>query len=139
MYDTAIKSGQDTDLWIRIGLEYPIAFSTKSCAVYTSATDSLYKSIKSVEDRPDFEKFVSQEKENPALKRFLDINRFSLVIRAMLWNESEKSHLFRKRINPKSLNKKQQFLLKQPAWILKLLYKVKHILERKGIRLGVFG
>ena len=41
-YDTSIKSGQDTDLWIRIGLAYKIAFCTESHAYYTHTPQSLY-------------------------------------------------------------------------------------------------
>jgi len=33
-YDTSIKSGQDTDLWIRVGLHYRVAFSTEPLVTY---------------------------------------------------------------------------------------------------------
>lgn len=137
-YDESIKSGQDTDLWIRIGLKYSIAFSTKSCATYTYAPISLYKSIGSVKFRPNFVKFEALEKENIPLKKFLDLNRFSLAIRAKLWKEPKEAKFFIDRIDPASLSKKQQFLLHLPASIISLLFFVKRILEKAGIRLGVY-
>lgn len=137
-YDTSIKSGQDTDLWIRIGLQYPIAFSTKSCASYIHAPISLYKSIGSVKHRPNFVKFEEIEKENIALKKFLDLNRFSLVVRAKLWNEPKEAQFFIDRIDPSNLSNKQLKLLHAPAFMIKLLFRVKRILEKLGIRLGVY-
>ncbi|WP_299678990.1 glycosyltransferase family 2 protein [uncultured Dokdonia sp.] len=137
-YDTSIKSGQDTDLWIRVGIHYPIAFSTRSCASYTYAPISLYKSIRSVKHRPNFVAYETIEKENKALKKFLDLNRFSLVIRAKHWNEPKEAQFFIDRIDPKSLSKKQLKLLNAPAFIIKLLFGIKRILEKLGIRLGVY-
>lgn len=137
-YDTSIKSGQDTDLWIRIGIQYPIAFSTKSCASYTYAPVSLYKSISSVKHRPNFVAYEDIEKENKALKKFLDLNRFSLVIRAKRWNEPKEAQFFIDRIDPKSLSKKQLKLLNAPVFMIKLLFGIKRILEKLGIRLGVY-
>ncbi len=138
-YDASIKSGQDTDLWIRIGLDYRIAFSTVSCATYTYAPISLYKSIGSVKHRPKFSKFESLEAHHPALKKFLDLNRFSLAIRAKLWNEPEEALFFKQRIAPENLSKKQRFLVNTPRVVIKLLFGLKRVLEKMGIRLGVYG
>ena len=41
VFDPSIISGQDTDLWIRIGLDYPIAFSKRICARYIDVSTSL--------------------------------------------------------------------------------------------------
>lgn len=138
IYDETIKSGQDTDLWIRIGMHYLIAFSTKSYALYTYAPVSLYKSIGSVKHRPNFVAYEVAEKENKGLKKFLDLNRFSLAIRAKLWNESKEAQFFIDRIDPSSLSKKQVKLLHAPAFIIKLLFGMKRLLEKLGIRLGVY-
>ncbi len=62
-YDASIKSGQDTDLWIRLGLAYKVAFSIIPCARYLHTPQSLYKGIRSVNDRPTFEKYIPYEKE----------------------------------------------------------------------------
>lgn len=137
-YDTTIKSGQDTDLWIRIGMHYPIAFSTKSYASYTYAPVSLYKSIGSVKHRPNFVAYETAEKENKALKKFLDLNRFSLAIRAKLWNEPKQAQFFIDRIDPDNLSNKQLKLLHLPTFMIKILFGIKHLLEKLGIRLGVY-
>lgn len=138
-YDETIKSGQDTDLWIRIGLEYRIAFCSVSCATYSYAPISLYKSIGSVKHRPNFSKFESFETNHPALKKFLDLNRFSLAIRAKLWNEPKEALFFKQRIASENLSKKQRFLINAPSLVIKLLFGTKRVLEKMGLRLGVYG
>lgn len=137
-YDETIKSGQDTDLWIRVGIYYPIAFSTTPFASYTYAPVSLYKSIRSVKHRPNFVAYEVLEKKNTALKKFLDLNRFSLVIRAKLWGEPKEAQFFIDRIDPNSLSKKQVKLLHAPVFVIKFLFATKRILEKVGIRLGVY-
>lgn len=137
-YDATIKSGQDTDLWIRIGLEYRIAFSTKPLVTYRYISESLFNSIRSVTDRPDFLKFIEQEKQRPALKKFIDLNRYSLAIRSKLWGEHHLTTLYTDHLNTENLNSKQRLLLKTPATFLKILFKVNGFLEKIGLRQSAF-
>lgn len=137
-YDQKIKSGQDTDLWIRIGLKYRVAFSVKPLVTYRYAPQSLFKSIRSVTDRPDFLKYIDQEKESPALKKFIDLNRYSLAIRSKLWNESHLTQIYTEHIDRKNLNSKQRFVLSLPAPLLKLGFRVNGFLEKIGLRQSAF-
>lgn len=137
-YDASIKSGQDTDLWIRVGLAYEVAFSTVPCARYLHTPQSLYKGIRSVNDRPTFEKYMPYEKGNPGLKKFLDLNRFSLAIRAKIWNEDSEAQKFIQQIDLNNLNPKQRKLLHRSGNQLKILFKTKKILEKLGLRLSAF-
>ncbi len=137
-YNPSIKSGQDTDLWIRVGLEYPVVFLNKSCAVYKYAIASLSNSKLKVAQKATFEKFEIFEKDNSALKIYLDLNRYSLCILAKIeGNEVAFQKNFQK-INQENLSKKQQFLLRQNKTILKYLSKTKDNLEKLGLRLGTF-
>ncbi len=137
-FDITIKSGQDTDLWIRVGLKYPIAFSTQPLVLYTDAPKSLFKSIKTVKDRPNFVAYEDLEKNNMSLKKFLDLNRFSLAIRAKLWKEPKEAQFFIHRIDVKNLSRKQQWLIQLPTPIIRALFFLKRLLEKMGIRLGVY-
>lgn len=136
-YDTRIKSGQDTDLWVRIGLHYRVAFTTKALVTYTFAPESLYQSVKTVKDKPNFVAYEVAEKNNPALKKFLDLNRFSLAIRAKLWNEPQEAQFFIDRIGPENLTSKQRRLLKASPRAIRLLFSLKKGLEKVGLRLSV--
>lgn len=137
-YDPTIKSGQDTDLWIRIGLKYRIAFNTNPLVTYRYAPQSLFKSIKSVTDRPDFLKFIEEEKTRPALKKYIDLNRYSLALRAKLWGESHLIHTYTDYLDLHNLNAKQRFLLSLPPLFLKTLFKINTFLEKRGLRQSAF-
>lgn len=137
-YNPSIKSGQDTDLWIRLGLEYPVVFLNRSCARYRFALSSLSNSKIKVSDRASYEKFEAFEKDNPALKKFLDLNRYSLCILAKLEGNKETFENNFQKISQKNLTKKQQFLLRQNKTVLKYLSKTKNNLEKFGLRLGTF-
>lgn len=137
-YDPSIKSGQDTDLWIRLGLEYPVVFLNKTCAVYQYALASLSNSNLKVSQKATFEKFGSFEKDNAPLKKFLDLNRYSLCIFARLEGSEEVFKKNFEKINQENLSKRQQFLLKQNRTILKSFLKAKNNLEKLGLRLGTF-
>lgn len=137
-YDPSIKSGEDTDLWIRIGLEYPVVFLNKSCAVYRYAFSSLSNTKLKVSQKASFEKFEPFEKDNPALKKYLDLNRYSLCILAKIEGNKEAFQKNLQKINQENLSKKQRFLLRQNKTILKYLSKTKNRLERMGLRLGTF-
>ncbi len=137
-YDPKIKSGEDTDLYVRIGLKYKVVFSPKVCATYIVRKNSLFQSVKNLEDKANFEAYEGFEKNNPALKKFLDLNRYSLCILAKIEGNKEAFQKNFRKINQENLSKKQQFLLRQNKTILKYLSKTKDNLEKLGLRLGTF-
>lgn len=137
-YDPKIKSGEDTDLYVRIGLKYKIVFSPKVTATYVVRENSLFQSVKKIEDKASFDAYESYEKDDPALKKFLDLNRYSLCILAKLEGDKEAFKKNYQKIDQENLSKKQQFLLKQNKTILKYLSKTKNNLEKLGLRLGTF-
>lgn len=137
-YDPKIKSGEDTDFYVRIGLKYKVVFSPKVCATYIVRKDSLFQSVKKLEEKASFEAYEIFEKNNLALKKFLDLNRYSLCILAKLEGNKEAFQKNLEKINQENLSKKQQFLLRQNKTILKYLSKTKNNLEKLGLRLSSF-
>lgn len=137
-YNTTIKSGEDTDLYVRIGLKYKIVFSPKVCATYIVRQNSLFQRVKNLDEKANFEAYEPFEKNNPALKKFLDLNRYSLCILAKMEGNKAAFQKYYHKINPENLSKKQQFLLRQNKTILKYMLKTKNGLEKLGLRLGTF-
>ncbi|MBK5213908.1 MAG: glycosyltransferase family 2 protein [Flavobacteriaceae bacterium] len=137
-YDPKIKSGEDTDLYVRIGLKYKVVFSPKVCATYVVRKNSLFQSVKKLEEKANFEAYEIYEKNNPALKKFLDLNRYSLCILAKMEGDKEAFQKNFQKIKQENLSKKQQFLLRQNKSILKYLSKTKDNLEKLGMQLGTF-
>ena len=85
-----------------------------------------------------FEKYIPYEKGNAGLKKFLDLNRFSLAIRAKIWNENKEAQKFIEQIDLSNLNSKQRKLLLRSGSQLKILFKTKKVLEKLGLRLSAF-
>ncbi|HEY1195828.1 glycosyltransferase family 2 protein [Flavobacterium sp.] len=137
-YDTKIKSGQDTDLWIRIGLLYPVVFSWKILARYVYDPKSLSKNSKWIKEKMDFSKYEEAEKTNPDLKKFLDLNRFSLAIKSKLAGEKALFTKYAEPIDLENLGRKKAFLLTLPAFTLRFLISLKTFLANLGIGSSVF-
>jgi glycosyltransferase involved in cell wall biosynthesis len=137
-FDIHLKSGEDTDMWIRIGLVYPILFSWKILARYVYDDKSLSKNHKISIESLDFSKFIEEEKTNPSLKKFLDLNRFSLAIKSKLIGERERFLLFYKGIHLKNMTLKKRILLQLPVCILKPLIDLKTLLANFGLGNSVF-
>ena len=137
-FDETLKSVEDIDLWIRIGLQFKIVFSWKIGVRYCEANDSLSKTDVDYYKKPDFLKYSSFEKKHKYLRKYLDLNRFSLALKAKMANQKSASERFEKLIDLKNLNWKQKLLLQLPAYFLIKIYAIKTILHKKNIRLSAF-
>lgn len=137
-FDTQIKSGQDTDLWIRIGLVYPVVFSWKILARYVYDENSLSKNINHLHSKVDFTKFKELEKTNPMLKKFLDLNRFSMAIKFKLSGNKVAYENYYAAIDLNSLEIKKRILLLLPATLLHQLIRFKTVLAESGFGSSVF-
>jgi glycosyltransferase involved in cell wall biosynthesis len=131
LFDSSIKSGQDTDLWIRIGIYFPIVFINTIFVHYTYSDNSLSNSTFILEAKPKFDKYYFEEAENPALKKFIDKNRFSLAILSKITGDKDSFLFYRKHLDVTNLKVRQRVLITCPAWLLKLLLKIKALKGKK--------
>jgi glycosyltransferase involved in cell wall biosynthesis len=137
-FDIEVKSGQDTDMWIRIGMNYPVVFSWKILARYVYDENSLSKNKSYLNKKINFSKFEEQEKTNPSLKKFLDLNRFSLAIKSKLIADDDNFNSYYIAIDIKNITIKKRILLLMPSVILKPLINLKLILANNGFGNSVF-
>jgi glycosyltransferase involved in cell wall biosynthesis len=137
-FDIEIKSGQDTDMWIRIGINYPVVFSWKILTRYVYDENSLSKNKNYLNKKINFSKFEEQEKTNLSLKKFLDLNRFSLAVKSKLIADDENFNSYYKAIDLKNITFKKRLLLLMPSVILKPLIHLKLILTNNGFGSSVF-
>jgi glycosyltransferase involved in cell wall biosynthesis len=138
VFDPKIKSGQDTDLWIRIGLEYPILFIWKILVRYIHDENSLSKRPDLMYSKMDFTKFTEFEKTNSDLKYFLDLNRFSLAIKSKLISNKTLFDYYYSGIDLNKIGFKKRFLLRLPSYLLKILIEIKLKLANLGFGSSVF-
>jgi hypothetical protein len=127
-FDTEIKSGQDTDMWIRLGLHFPVVFSWKILARYVYDPNSLSRRKEYSNKNFNFDKFKSVEKTHPNLKRFIDFNNYSLAIRSKLINDKNNFSLYHKKIDVNKLPLRKRILLELPSIALRTLIKVQAVL-----------
>ncbi|SEM18741.1 Glycosyltransferase involved in cell wall bisynthesis [Aquimarina amphilecti] len=139
-FDSSITHGEDTDLWIRIALQYKVALATYLTATYNLDAKNRSKEI-DIKKKTflKFEKFEKEEKHNISLKKYLDVNRYSIALEHKISGDHISSKKYCKNIHWKNLHWKNRLLIKQPKTILLLLKKVQttliHVL---GIKLSSF-
>lgn len=133
VFDVQMKSGQDTDLWIRIGLDYHVVFDWKIFARYVFDPESLSKDKSHMDTRINFSRYAAAERTNPGLKKFLDLNRFSIAVKSKINGNDAYYSTLAKEIDLKNLSLKKRILLRLPAFILKNLVGLQHALSRSGI------
>ncbi|SDS03344.1 Glycosyl transferase family 2 [Formosa sp. Hel1_31_208] len=124
-FDTTITSGEDTDLWIRIGLHFPIVFISKVLAYYVYNEDSLSNTSFNIHEKPKFDNYKDEEQTNHFLKKFLDRNRFSLAVMSKLNDDNDGYIRYRQALSSKNLSLKRRLIVDSPKWLIKLLLKLK--------------
>jgi len=136
-FNPTIKSGQDIDLFIRIGLKFPIVFSTLITVTIIGNLDSLSNTT-NYKEKMSFEQLMPNELINKNVKKYYDLNRYALAIMAKEQGFKDSFEKLMNLIDPSNLHWKQKLLLKMPAWILSILLKVKKIIYALGFSFTVF-
>lgn len=139
-FDKKITSGQDTDLWIRLALVYDFVYNTKITALINKGIpDSLSKSNNAQSRYLVTQNFLKDEKTNPSLKKYMDLNRFSVLVKLLSNNlDNKKNQKLKEQISSDSLNLKQRFLLSLPSKTLRFFLRIKEFLAKKGFYFSVF-
>lgn len=137
-FDEKIRSGQDTDMWIRIGVHFPIVFLNEILCKYILDNHSLSRDKRYFGLKLRNEKFTKLEQTNSDAKRYLDWVRYSETIKNKLLGNTENVCLLKSLIDKKNLTLKQKILLEIPSFILKFLLEIQPILIRLKLRRTVF-
>jgi len=139
-FDSDIKSGQDTEFWIRIALKEKIAFTSKISAriIIGNHGNHLSLSANRIEKLKILEKFRKPEESNKSLKKYMDVIRFALAIDRKMSNDSQNFRQIVKNIDFTNLNFKQKIILNLPGFLIRSLKKFQGFLINKGIYLTPF-
>lgn len=141
MFDINITlgAGEDTDMWTRIALKYPVAFNAKITASYNLGASnriSHSQTLKRKYTRVD--KFYKQEADNTSLKKFNDLYRSHYALKHKLAGDSNNFKFYFKHLDFKRQPLKTKLLLLLPATLLRLLYKIKARLKSKDIHFDIY-
>lgn len=133
-FNTKFKTAQDLDLWIRFALRYKVSFNpTITMSYKLFIGDSLSKHEYNTIRHAFINHYAIEEKQNPSLKLYLDINRYAVAVRCKINNEIELYNTLKSEINYKNLNFKQKLLLNTPVFILRLAKKIHQYLIKHHI------
>ncbi|MEL0644748.1 glycosyltransferase family 2 protein [Olleya sp. Ti.3.14] len=138
-YNTTLRTGQDIDLWIKFGLIGKIAFNPKITMLYNFFDQSSLSNRDYNEDRYLLiNNYKNEAQNNASLKKYLDINRYALVIRYKLLDQPIDAKKAKQDIDFKNLNYKQKVLVNCPTSILIGLKKLHSFLIKNNIYLSAF-
>jgi len=138
-YDTSLRTAQDLDIWIKFALNYKIAFNPCITMTYNHFDDSSLSNSNYNTDRYNFIAFYKdEEKKNPSLKKYLDVNRYAVSLRCIANGEKELYRLLKSEIDFNNLNLKQKLLLSCPKFILKMAKNFHGFLIKNGLYFSAF-
>jgi glycosyltransferase involved in cell wall biosynthesis len=138
-FNTSISNGEDTELWIKIAIKYPIAITNKETAIYQfDLPKTLSKTKISNRKMIDLEQFTLDESLNESLKKFLNIYRIEYALHYRIEGNYIKSNQYLEKINIKTLPFKTRLLLKTPALFLSVFLQLKRKLKKIGVDFTVY-
>ena len=120
-FDTNIRSGQDTDLWIRLALNYKFVFCSEVSVKHLKTIANSLSKSNYIDDRlKAIEKNAVYEYNNQSLKKYLDLNRTSIALQYKKRGDLKKCNEIIQRVhNPNdlmSLKRKIAMLLPSNIW-----------------------
>ncbi|WP_053991460.1 glycosyltransferase family A protein [Mangrovimonas sp. TPBH4] len=130
-YDTSIVSGQDVDFWIKIGLNFPVVFINRVLVHYRFNDYSLSNTTFDPKYKPKFNNYTTQEINNKHLKKFLDVNRYSLALMCKLHDYNNEFSEYKNAIDLTNLKWRHRIFLQSPKWFLKMLLDLKSLKKEK--------
>lgn len=138
-FTPGVTNGQDLELWTKIGVEYPVAITNTITAIYNNdISESLAKRNIASMTLMDFEQFKIAEKENPSLKKFLNVYRIEYGFKYYVSGDKDKSLFYLKDVDKQSISLKIRLLLKLPPVSLRLFLGLNKRLKRIGINFSVY-
>ena len=134
-----LGAGEDTDMWIRIALNYPVAFDNEVSAYYQMETENRISLSRTLERRfSKLDKFTNKEQTNISLKKYLDLYRAEFALKHKLAGDVKSFHFYKNAIAEENLHWKTKLLFTTPTFILRILYFFKKKLEKLNIQTSVY-
>lgn len=134
-----LGAGEDTDMWIRIALKFPVAFDNEVTVYYQMATENRISLNKTLERSfSKLNKFTEEEKTNNSLKKYLDLYRSEYALKHKLAGDLKTFRFYEEAISLENLHWKTRLLLKLPAYLLRIVYYFKKKLEQFSIQTNAY-
>lgn len=131
-FPAGIKLGEDFLLWIKIALEYKVAFLNKPLAFYNQDVEAVNRGVIRKGYDPDsfmtfhFDQFEEEEKKNPDLKVLLDRLRVYSLLR-FRFDNSHRDRVSQEiqKVDFSHVDRKYLYLYKLPFPIIAIYLKIR--------------
>jgi len=134
-----LGAGEDTDMWIRIALKFPVAFDNEVSAYYQMTTENRISLSKTLERSfSKLEKFSKEEQTNSSLKKYLDLYRSEYALKHKLAGDLKTFQLYKEAISLENLHWKTRLLFKLPVYLVRKVYYLKKKLEQFSIQTNAY-
>ncbi|MNT04334.1 hypothetical protein D3C72_1389090 [compost metagenome] len=134
-----LGAGEDTDLWLRIALRFDVAFDNEISARHmldaenrVSLANTLKRSFAKLDE------FKEEEKNNPSLKKYLDLHRIFFAIRHKLAGDKKTFDFYMQSVDRSNIPFKTKIILAMPTFLIRKLYAFKKYLEQKNILISIY-
>jgi glycosyltransferase involved in cell wall biosynthesis len=141
IFDTSITlgAGEDTDMWIRIALAYPIAFNAKITATYNLGSSNRISHAQTLKRSfAKLDKFKQEEMTNKNLQKFIDLYRASYALKHKLAGDTNTYNYYKHAITKGNIPLKTRLILNLPTPLLQALYGVKQKLKSLNINFDIY-
>lgn len=134
-----LGAGEDTDLWLRIALRFDVAFDNEISARHmldaenrVSLASTLKRSFAKLDE------FKEEEKNNPSLKKYLDLHRIFFAIRHKLAGDVKTFDFYMQSVDRSNIPFKTKIILAMPTFLIRKLYALKKYLEHKNVLISIY-
>ncbi|WP_205528276.1 glycosyltransferase family 2 protein [Flavobacterium psychrotrophum] len=139
MFNENVTHFEDTELWIKITNNYPVAITNQYTMVYNfDIPESLSREKMKYRKIMDFTQFTEEEKNNKSLKAFIDIYRIEYALKYRIEGDLINAGKLYRASDASAIHYKTKFLFMLPPFVLRSMLFVKHWLHRKGIAFSVY-
>jgi glycosyltransferase involved in cell wall biosynthesis len=139
VFNPDVTHPEDTELWVKISLKFPVAISNKHTMIYNfDLPDSWSRKQMAGRKIMDFNQFLNDESNNKSLKAFLDLYRLEYALKFRIEGDIKCSTDLYRQVAPENIQTKTRFLFMLPPVLLQNMLKLKHWLHKKGISFSVY-
>lgn len=136
LFNESYTNSEDTDMWVRIGLHYPVALGSSYTSVYNFHIPQSLSKIRLTEQKiMDFSAYAGDEQNNPGLNAFLNMYRLEYALKYRTAGAIIQSRELLKQVPPAKISLKKKVLFSLPPFMLRLMLWLKKWLYKRGIRL----
>ncbi|TYA58294.1 glycosyltransferase family 2 protein [Formosa maritima] len=122
-FNETLSTSEDTDYWIRAGLNYSVVFLNIPLATHQVVNNGLTKSNRKRFKSIDYSKYNSLNASD-YFHEYINKNRFSSALKYKLLGDYESSKKLTEKIDFSKLNFKQKALLNMPLSITKIVVSI---------------